>query len=84
MVIGFQGFQSSEDREGTSIKRFQFRIRFASHEVEVRFKTLDLGTRKIFFGRPLLGNSYTKCVVFSLFTKLGVESFIRELPKVCI
>ena len=43
----------------------------------------DLGSRKIILGKPLSGKTFFKCGVVKLFSELGFESFLVDLPKVC-
>lgn len=42
-----------------------------------------MGNRKIIFGRPLEGKTYIQCGAMNVFTQLGFESFIKDLPKDC-
>lgn len=44
---------------------------------------MDLGSRKIVYGRPLVGTSYVNCGALKYFAKLGLESFIKDLPRDC-
>lgn len=75
--------QRSWVREGLSVKRCKYGINFSTDELESRFKECDLGSRKIVFGRPIAGNSYLKCGAYDYFKKLGFESFLKDLPRVC-
>ncbi|XP_017228645.1 uncharacterized protein LOC108203941 [Daucus carota subsp. sativus] len=43
----------------------------------------DLGSRKVILGKPLSGKAFYNCGVVKLFTNLGFESFLVDLPKIC-
>lgn len=77
------GFVRSGDREGSEAKRVKRCLRFNSKELESRFKTLDLSSRKIIYGHPVSGKAFLTCGSVKLFTALGFESFIMDLPKEC-
>lgn len=74
--------QRSGNRDGVSLKRCKYGITFAIDGLESRFEELELGTR-IVLGHPMAGNSYIKCGAYDYFKKLGFESFLKDLPRVC-
>lgn len=75
--------QKSVQRDGVPAKRTKYGISFINEELESRFKQLDLGSRRIIFGRPIAGTSYARCGALNCFTKLGFHSFINDLPREC-
>lgn len=57
---------------------------FISPAFEDRFKDLDMGNRAIIYGQPLASKlipSLNQCGVMKLFSDIGLESFILDLPN---
>lgn len=67
---------------GSGHKRFKKEIRVRD-EFKARFLDKDIGNRKIVFGKPIAGKSFISYGAVKLFSGLGFESFIVDLPKNC-
>lgn len=71
------------EREGSEAKRVKRCLKFSYDELETRFQTLYLSNQKIIYGHPLSCKAFQNYGYIKLFTNLGSESYIVDLPKEC-
>ena len=43
----------------------------------------DFSSRKVILGKPLSGKAFHSCGIVKLFSALGFESFLVDLPRIC-
>lgn len=74
---------SMENRSGNleGFERVKRSIKFMTTELETWSQTLYLPNQKIIFFGHVSGIAFQLCGVIKLFTNLGFESFIMDLPK---
>ena len=82
MVIATVDSDSGGDESG--VQRSDKDMKRAKVESSDKEKSDNgIATRKIILGRPISGKAFFNCGVIKLFSDLGFESLIVDLPKIC-
>ena len=73
--------ESSDEKSGApKVEKSGKKARMSAEE---KPDVLGLDDRKIILGKPLSGKAFFNCGVVKLFTDLGYESFLIDMPKIC-
>ena len=73
--------ESSDEKSGApKVEKSGKKARLSAEEKQ---DALGLDDRKIILGKPLSGKAFFNCGVVKLFTDLGFESFLIDIPKIC-
>ena len=82
LVIATVDSDSGGDESG--VQRSDKDVKRAKVESSDKEKSDNgIATRKIILGRPISGKAFFNCGVIKLFSDLGFESLIVDLPKIC-
>lgn len=71
----------SDNRDGLTPKRQKLSIKIVSEEFKQRFVMLDLGNRRVIYGKPLSSKIFHICGTVKFFTQLGFELCLVDKPK---
>ena len=73
--------ESSDEQSG--VRKVEKSGKKARMSVEEKTEGQGLEDRKIILGKPLSGKAFFNCGVVKLFSNLGFESFLVDMPKLC-